>query len=325
MARVVRYYETGPAEVLRVEDVDMPPPAAGEVQIRVQAVGLNRADILVRAGMHPVKPRFPAQVGMEAAGRIAALGEGVSGFAVGDAVSLIPRVTTAYGTGAELLNVPAVFVEHNPAGLDMSEAAGLWIAALTVIGGMIDAGGLRPADAVLLPAASSSVGIAAIQLARFVGAVPIAVTRGRAKAARLRELGAHDVIVSDEEDVVARVREITGDAGVQQVFDPIGGPGAGRLAETLGRRGMYLVYGSLSFDATPFPVALAFANDLTMRTFALNPGVQDLGPSKRIVREAVARGALRPVIGATFPLEEVAAAYRLMESNSHIGKIILKP
>lgn len=325
MARVIRYYETGPAEVLRLEDVSLPPPPPGEVQIRVEAVGLNRADILVRAGMHPVKPTFPAQVGMEAAGRVAALGQGVSGFAVGDPVSVIPRVTTAYGTGADFLNVPAIFVEHNPPGLDMDEVAGLWIAALTVIGGMIGAGGLKPADVVLLPAASSSVGIAAIQLARFVGAIPIAVTRGREKAARLHELGAHAVIVSDEEDVVARVREITGGAGIEQVFDPIGGPGAARLAETLGPGGMYLIYGSLSFDETPFPVPAAFANDLTMRTFALNPATQDLVSSKRIVREAVARGVLRPVIGATFPLEEAAAGYRLMESNRHVGKIVLRP
>lgn len=325
MARVIRYHETGPAEVLRVEEVPLPPPAPGEVQIRVEAVGLNRADMLVRSGVHPIKPTFPALIGMEAAGRVAAVGQGVSGFSEGDAVSIIPGVTVGYGTAAELLNVPAAFVEHNPPGLDMDEVAGLWIAALTAIGGMIHAGGLRPGDVVLLPAASSSVGIAAIQLARFMGAVPIAVTRGRDKAARLRELGAHDVIVSDEEDVVARVREITGGAGIQMVFDPIGGPGTARLAETLGRRGMYLIYGSLSFDPTPFPVGLAFANDLTMRTFALNPGAQDLESSKRMVREAVARGVLRPVIGATFPLEEAPAAYRLMESNSHIGKIVLRP
>jgi NADPH:quinone reductase-like Zn-dependent oxidoreductase len=323
LARIIRYHQTGSADVLQVEETDVAPPAAGEVRIRVEAIGLNRADILVRSGLHPIKPRFPAQIGAEAAGRVEAVGEGVDGFAPGDAVSVIPRVTSDFGTCAEFINVPVRYVQPNPAGLNMAEAAALWIAALTVTGGMIGTGRLGPADTVLLPAASSSVGIAAIQLARFVGAVPIAVTRGRDKADRLLALGAHDVIVSDEEDVATRVDAITGGEGVRLVFDPIGGPGVATLAGTLAPRGGYVIYGSLSFDPTPFPVAQAFARDFWMRTYALDPVGHDLAPSIRIIREAVARGVLRPAIGASFPLDRVADAYRIMESNRHVGKIVL--
>lgn len=323
MVRAVRYHETGPVEVLRLEEVESPPPGPGEVTIDVEAIGLNRAEIMVRMGLHPLKPVFPAPTACEAAGRIAAVGEGVEGFSPGDAVSVVPRTTMEYGTCAERVNIPARYVEPSPPELDPAEVAALWTAAFTAHGGLIATGGLSAGQRVLLPAASSSVGLAAIQIANMVGATPIAVTRTRAKAARLIEAGAAAVIVSEEEPIAERVADITGGEGVALVFDPIGGPTAAELAETLAQGGTYLIYGAMSPDPTPFPVMQAFARDLVMRTYALNPASHDLAPAKRMIREGVASGAIRPIIDSRFPLDKVVDAYRRVESNAHFGKVVV--
>jgi NADPH:quinone reductase-like Zn-dependent oxidoreductase len=323
MARIVRFHEFGDPDVLTVEDIAVRPPAPGEVRIAVKAYGLNRADVLFRQGYHPTRAILPSMIGSEAAGFVESVGAGVDRFLIGDAVSVIPRVTADYGTCGELINVPAAYVEHSPGGLSMPEAASLWMACLTAAGGLIGTGGMARGDVVLLPAASSSVGLAAIQLAVMTGAIPIAVTRTAAKAEALREAGAHAAIASDTENVAVRVMALTGGKGARVIFDPIGGPGVAALAEAAAQDCDYVIYGALSFDPTPFPVALSFARRLAMRTFSLDPAAQDLECSKALIREGVANGHLRPIIDTTFPLERVADAYRRMESNQQIGKIVV--
>jgi NADPH:quinone reductase-like Zn-dependent oxidoreductase len=323
MAKIVRFHSFGDPDVLAVEDIPVRAPAPGEVRIAVKAYGLNRADVLFRQGYHPTRAVLPSMVGSEAAGLVESVGEGVDRFRVGDAVSVIPRVTADYGTCGALINVPAAFVEPSPDSLSMAEAASLWMAYLTTAGGLIGTGGMTRGDVVLLPAASSSVGVAAIQLANMVGAIPIAVTRTAAKTGALRDAGAHAVIVSGAEDVAGRVMALTDGKGARVIFDPIGGPGVEALAAAAALDCDYVIYGALSFDPTPFPVGLSFARRLAMRTFSLDPFLQDLERNKALVREGVAGGHLRPLIDTSFPLDRVADAYRRMESNQQIGKIVV--
>src|SRR5436305_2204389 len=199
MARVVRFHETGGPEVLRVEQVEIPPPGKGEVQIRIHALGLNRAEVMFRAGQYVSQPRFPARPGYEAAGTVAAIGEGVKGFKIGDAVSVIPGFDlNDYGLYGDLANAPAGLVAHHPPALSWVEAAAVWMQYLTAYGALIDIAGLKAGDTVVIPAASSSVGLAAIQIANKVGATPIALTRGRSKRQTLLDAGAAHVVVTDE-------------------------------------------------------------------------------------------------------------------------------
>src|SRR5215470_11991913 len=207
MARVVRLHETGGPEVLRIEELEVPPPGQGEIQIRIHALGLNRAESMFRRGRYLEDPKLPARLGYEAAGTVAAIGPGVQGFKVGDAVSTIPSFSlNAYGLYGDLANAPAHSVTHHPASLSWVEAAAVWMQYLTAYGVLIDIGKLARGDTVLIPAASSSVGLAAIQIANRVGAVPVALTRGSSKRQALLDAGAAHVIASEEQDLVKEVR-----------------------------------------------------------------------------------------------------------------------
>ncbi|TJU93135.1 MAG: NADPH:quinone reductase, partial [Mesorhizobium sp.] len=225
MARVVRFHQHGGPEVLRIEDVDLPAPGPGEVQIRVKALGLNRAEALLRAGTYIETPALPSGLGLEAAGVVEAVGEGVTDFATGDAVSVIPPQSMvrwpAYG---ELVTYPAALVVKHPPSLDWRTAAALWMQYLTAYGALIDIARLRGGDVVVITAASSSVGLAAIQIANSVGATAIALTRTSAKKQALLEAGAAAVVVLAEADLEARLKEIAGPPGVRVVLDAVGGP-----------------------------------------------------------------------------------------------------
>src|SRR5262249_39104087 len=164
----------------------------------------------------------PARLGYEAAGTVAAVGPGVQGFKVGDAVSTIPNFSlNAYGLYGEGANAPVHALTHHPASLSSAEAAAVWMQYLTAYGALIDLGQLTKGDKVLIPAASSSVGLAAIQIANRVGAVPVALTRGQAKRQALLDAGAAHVIVTDAQDLVKEVLGITGGQGARVVFDPV--------------------------------------------------------------------------------------------------------
>ena len=182
MARVVRFHKTGGPEVLQIEEVEVPPPGKGEVQISIKALGLNRAESMFRSGQYLEDPKLPARLGYEAAGTVAAIGPGVQGFKVGDAVSTIPSFSlNDYGLYGDLANAPVHAVTHHPASLSWVEAAAVWMQYLTAYGALIDIAKLTKGDTILIPAASSSVGLAAIQIANKVGAVPVALTRGQSK------------------------------------------------------------------------------------------------------------------------------------------------
>ena len=225
MARVVRFHRHGGPEVLRIETIDVAPPGRREVQIRVKALGLNRAEALLRTGTYIETATFPSGLGLEAAGIVEAIGEGVSGFSPGDAVSIVPPVSMmrwpAYG---ELVTFPAEFVVKHPPELGFDAAAAVWMQYLTAFGALVDIAGLEQGEAVVITAASSSVGLAAIQIANRIGAIPIAVTRTSFKRQALRDAGAADVIVSAEEDIRSRLQDIVGSNGVRVVFDAVGGP-----------------------------------------------------------------------------------------------------
>jgi NADPH:quinone reductase-like Zn-dependent oxidoreductase len=327
MARVVRFHELGGPEVLRIEQVDVPPPGKGEVQIAVKALGLNRAEAMFRRGQYVEQPKLPARNGYEAAGTVAAVGEGVQGFKVGDAVSTIPAFSlNQYGVYGDLVNAPAHAVAHHPSSLSWAEAAAIWMQYLTAYGAVIEVAALKAGEALVIPAASSSVGLAAIQIANRVGATPIALTRGSSKRQALLDAGATHVIATDEQDLVKEILGVTGGKGARVVFDPVGGPTVSKLTKAMTPLGILFLYGALSPEPTPVPVLEVLGKSLTLRGYILtevtaNPARMEQG--KRFVNEGLADGSLKPIIARTFPFEQIVESHRYLESNQQIGKVVV--
>src|SRR5262245_42184636 len=271
MARVVRFHQLGGPEVLRLEEVEVPPPGKGEVQIRIKALGLNRAESMFRRGQYLEEPKLPARLGYEAAGTVAAVGPDVRGFKVGDAVSTIPNFSlNAYGLYGELANAPAHAVTHHAVSLSWVEAAAIWMQYLTAYGALIDIGKLTKVDTILIPAASSSVGLAAIQIAKRIGAVPVALTRGKSKRQALLDAGATAVIATEEQNLVREVLQLTDGKGARVVFDPVGGPTVAKLTKAMTRSGILFIYGALSREPTTLPVMEVLGKSLTVRGYVVS-------------------------------------------------------
>ena len=327
MARIVRIHQYGDASVLKLEAVDVPAPAADEVQIAVRAFGLNRAEVMFRNHAYLQEAEFPSRLGYEAAGVVSAVGSAVKNVEVGDAVSLIPPLDIArWGTYGEVANVPAYLVVKHPQNLSFEQAAASWMQYVTAWGALVEQAKLSKGEFVLVTAASSSVGLAAFQIARMVGATSIAVTRTQAKKQALLEAGADHVIVSDEENIVEKVMALTDGQGARVVFDPIRGPGFEVLTQAMARGGILLEYGALSPEPTPFPLFTVLGRSLTLKGYLYAEIVADptaLERAKAFIVKGLESGALRPVIARTFPLEQIQDAHRFLEANQQVGKIVV--
>lgn len=327
MPRIVRFHEHGGPEVLRIETVDVPEPGPGEVRIRIKALGLNRAEALMRAGSYIETPRLPSGLGLEAAGLVDAVGEGVAGVSPGEAVSIVPPISMArWPAYGELVNFPASLVVRHPPSLSMEEAAALWMPYLTAYGALIGLADLKEGDVVAVTAASSSVGLAAIQIANLVGATPVAITRTGAKRDALLEAGAAYVVVSGEEDIAGRLTGIAGAQGVRVVFDAVGGPIFTPLAAAMAPGGMLIEYGGLSPEPTPFPLFAVLAKRLTFRGYLVHEITGDperLARAKTFILDGLEKGRLRPAVGRTFAFDEIVEAHRFLEGNAQFGKIVV--
>jgi NADPH:quinone reductase-like Zn-dependent oxidoreductase len=327
MARIVRFHEFGAPEVLRIENLDLPAPGPGEVRLRVKALGLNRAEALLRMGRYIETPPLPSGLGLEAAGFVEMVGEGVYDFAPGDVVSVIPPVSMvrwpAYG---EVATFPARLLVKHPPSLGWIEAAALWMQYLTAYGALIDIASLHKDDYVVITAASSSVGLAAIQIANMIGATPIAVTRTSEKARALLDHGARYVIASQEENLERRLNEITETTGVRVVLDAVGGPIFEPLTAAMREGGILIEYGGLSTEPTPFPLFNVLSKRLTLRGYLVHEVINDqdrLDTAKSFILSGLASGDLRPVIARTFSFDDIIEAHHFLQSNQQFGKIVV--
>jgi len=283
---------------------------------------------MFRSGNYVVGPTLPnAGIGYEAAGVVESIGEGVTGFSIGDAVSVIPAfMMNDYAMYGEQVVAPAFAVVKHPHNLSWEEAAATWMQYATVYGALIEIANLAEGDFLLIPAASSSVGLAAIQLANMVGAIPVALTRGENKREQLLEAGARHVIVTSTQDVETEVHQITEGRGARVVFDPVGGPMFQKLVKAASVNGILIAYGALSTEATPLPFLHVLGKLLTIRGYQLFELTMDKVAIERVkafILDGLASGKLKPVVGKTFPLENVVEAHQYMESNQQFGKIVL--
>jgi len=326
MPKIVRFHSIGGPENLKLEEVPSRPPGDGEVKLRVQAVGLNRAEALFLRGLYGGAPELPSRIGYEAAGVVEAVGPGGDSSWVGKKVATIPGFSMSKnGVLGEEAVVPVDSLGEYPAKLSAVEAAAIWMQYLTAYGALIKFGGLKRGDFVVITAASSSVGLAAIQMANAEGAIPIAATRKSNKRDELLSLGAAQVIATEEEDLVKRVMEITGGNGARIIFDPVAGPGLEKLAQAAAFEGIIFEYGGLSMQPTPFPM-IALGKGLTIRGYTLlelRRDPQVLKTAKHYVFDRLQDGRFHPKIAKTFPLAQSVEAFQYLESNQQVGKVVI--
>ncbi|MDR3502274.1 MAG: zinc-dependent alcohol dehydrogenase family protein [Legionella sp.] len=326
-AKVVRFHETGEAKVLKLEEHPLPNPAPGEVRLRVHAIGLNRAEVMFRRGRYLTDPQLPSKIGYEASGIVEAVGMGVDSEMVGKKFSTIPCFNMSkYGVYGEVAIVPAYALAAYPEEFSFAEGTAIWMQYLTAYGALVHYGKLSKGDYVLITAASSSVGVAAIEIAKAQGAISIATTRTAKKESALKALGADHVIVTDIEDLPTRVQEITQGKGARIVFDPIGGPGIEKLAAAVANQGIIFEYGALSSEPTPYPLFTALTKGCSIRgytLFELTSTPHLLAEGVHYVYEHLKNKIFKPKIARTFKLDQIVEAHQYMESNEQIGKIVV--
>jgi len=335
MGKMVRFHEFGGADVLKVEQVAVPAPGAGEVRIAVHAIGLNRADALWRENLYIEEATLPAGLGNEAAGVIEAVGTGVQGLRVGDRVAVLPGAHQGrYPTYGDSILFPATHVVRHPGNLSAEQAAGAYMAYLTGYFPMFEMARLQRGQTMLVTGASSGTGIAALQMARVAGIVAIAVTRTAAKRQALRDAGAAHVVVTEDEDVVDCVSELTGGRGVDLVYDGVGGPQFERLGEVVAHRGWYVLYGLSGGAELRYPATAQFRKSWRFHvykvlehtgaaTMGLPRDEGALGRALGFIDAGLADGTLQVRIDRAFALDDVVQAHRYLERAGHIGKVVL--
>ncbi|MDX6280348.1 MAG: hypothetical protein QOH03_1419 [Kribbellaceae bacterium] len=354
MTTTVRFHTTGGPDVLQLHDLDPGQPGPGEVLLRIDAIGLNRADVLFRSGNYIESVRqFPAGLGSEAAGVIEALGPGVTGFTIGQPVSVIPNFSqNDYPLYAERALAPVTALIPRPDSVDAVSGAAVWMPYLTAYGAMVEIARVRPGDVVVINAASSSVGLAAIHTANRLGATPIAVTRTNVKGQRLLDEGAAEVIVSDEKDedgrrrshpdeergrdgheerggdagIAGRILELTGGRGAEYIFDAVAGPGVADLARAVAPGGTLFLWGAASGQPTPYPGFDLGMPALNLRTYTVHEITRNperLHRATAFVTSGLRSGYFKPTVDRLFTLENIIEAHEHLESNTHIGKLVV--
>ncbi|MDZ7282933.1 quinone oxidoreductase [Sphingomonas sanguinis] len=315
---------TGGPEVIQWRDEELPPPAKGEVRMRHHAVGLNYIDTYHRSGLYPID--LPGKLGSEAAGVVEAVGEGVTDFAVGDRVGVFGPARGAYATAR---NVAADLLVPLPDHVDDRTAAAILLKGATTAFLIEDCAKVRPGWSVLVHAAAGGVGHLAVGWLKAIGATVIATVGSEAKAEKARAAGADHVILNRTEDVAARVREITGGAGVPVVLDGVGKATWEASLDSTARRGLVVSFGNASgaVDGVNLGI-LATKGSL----FVTRPTLFDYAVTPDEKRSLIARvfamlekGAITPEIGQSFALTDAAEAHRAIEAGETVGSTILIP
>lgn len=336
MARIVRFHEFGGPEVLKIDDVDVPEPGADEVRISIEAIGLNRADALLRQNQYIETPELPSKLGYDCAATVEAIGEGVSNVAVGDRVLTIPTFSQShYGVYGETAVVPANSLWPWPDGLSAEHAACVGVQYTTVFFAIGEIGQITQGDTVLLTAATGGVGFAAIEVAKQMGAQVVATTRKNDKAAALEKAGADHVVVTADQDLTSRVREITDGKGVKMVFDPIAGKAVPSLLDCLAPGGRLVIYGILDMTEPTIPMMPILVKGASLHgysvfsftgypSFGIPQQVEAVVAARDFLLPRLADGRLKPVVSETFTLDDVAAAHEALESSQQTGKIVLR-
>lgn len=320
----------GDPEVIKFVEQRPTKPGPNEVLIDIKAMGLNRAEYLFMRGEYLVTPQFPSRIGIEGAGIIAGVGNDVDNLSVGDRVAIFPSIDmTQYGVIGEQAVVPSYSVIPTPEGVSHKYAAAFWMAYGTAYGGLVQSGGLTEGSnqVVVISAASSSVGLAAIDLARHHSAQVIATTTSADKVDALYEQGADHVINVREKSVVEELRRITNGRGFDIAFDPVNGAFLTDLVNAGAKDAVVVEYGMLASELDQFPFFAMLVNSIAIKTFHLGFDLaqrpEKFAEAKDYLLDMLRRRSPRMLIDTTFDLCDVSDAYYRLASNQQLGKIVV--
>jgi NADPH:quinone reductase-like Zn-dependent oxidoreductase len=339
----VRFHEFGHSDVLKLEEIDDPSPGPNEVTIRIRAAALNHLDVDVREGVSRFPVEFPHTLGVELAGEIEQVGEGVEGWRPGDRVN--PYIMAPCGrcrfcrTGRESLCLAAGFISFSmggayaeriavserqliriPDGVSFEDAAALQVAFATSWHMLFTRGRLQAGETVLINSVGSGIGSAAVQLAKQAGAFVIGNASSDEKLERARELGLDVGINHATQDVAEEVMRITDGAGADLVYEHVGGELFQKGLDSLGKDGRLVICGGHSGEVVPFDIIPFFRTQKSV----IGSFVYTRDEVEKVFALA-ARGVIKPLVHATFPLEKAGEAMDLMERREHFGKILLVP
>ena len=307
----------GPAEALKLGEVETPSPAAGQILIRVEAAGVNRPDIIQRLGFYPPPPGAPATLGLEVAGEVI---HAAGRWKVGD------RVCALLGGGgyAEFAACDARHALPIPAGLSAVEAAGLPETVFTVYANVFEGGALKAGETLMVHGATSGIGVAAIQMGKAAGVKVVATGRGRDKAEQALQLGADVSIDASAEDFEVLAKEA---GGVDVVLDMVGGPYFAKNLAALKTGGRIVYIASLGGGTVELPIGAVMQKRATITGSTLRPRNADekarlAGEVERVVWPWIGAGKVRTIVDQTFPLADAAKAHALMD-EAHLGKVVL--
>ncbi len=323
--RAVVCDQLGPPSLLRIEERPDPVPESSRVVVAVEASGVNFVDALFIAGQYQIKPPLPFTPGSEIAGRVSALGDDVDGFTVGQRV----MATTGLGGYASHVVVPSLALMELPDGFDSPRAATFTQSYCTCLFALRDRAQLKPGETVLVLGAGGGIGLAAVAVARALGARVIGAASTQEKRAAALAAGAESTIDSTSESIKDRGREWAGGTGVDVVLDPIGGPAAEQSLRALGDRGRYLVIGFASGNIPSIPLNQVLLRNRTVQGIDWGIWSMQHGSEQRALLSDLLvmgkEGALDPVHPAPFPLEEVAGALDDLLARRIVGKVALIP
>jgi NADPH:quinone reductase len=314
----------GQPDVLKPTERPDPTPGAGDVLIKVAAAGVNRPDVMQRRGRYPPPPGASDIPGLEVSGTIAALGDGVTDWKVGDTVCAL----VAGGGYATLCVAPAPQCLPVPGSVDLTAAAAMPETFFTVWTNMFDRGRLKSGETVLIHGGSSGIGTTAIQLAAARGAKVFTTAGSDEKCRACEQLGAARAINYRSDDFVEQIQGLTGGRGVDLILDMVGGEYVARNLSALAVEGRLVQIGLMGGDSAPIDFRRILSKRLTVTGSTLRPrSVAEKGQIATALRQEVwplvEQGRVKPIVYRTFPLKDAAAAHRLMESSEHIGKIVL--
>ncbi len=331
--KAIRYHEFGGVEVLKYEDVPDPEIGSDEVLVNVKAASLNQLDLRLRSGKSPRPVDLPHIGGVDIAGDVSQVGKDVKDLNIGTRVVIDPTVKSVggppkvigvnlYGGFAEYVKVPAANVVPMPDDLSYDDASTLPICYVTAWYGLFERGGLKRGETVLVHAAGSGTGSAAVQVAKVSGAFVIATAGTDEKLEKAKELGADETINYTKSDFYEEVRKKTNNRGVNLIFDQIGASVWEKNVQALSSNGRILLVGVVGGGSSTFNFGPIIMKDISI----LGVTVFNAPRSNLVsVMNLVSQKTIRPVIDKTFPLKEAASAQKLLEDRNQFGKVILKP
>jgi len=329
MAKVLRLHEYTGVSGIRLDDIPVSEPGPNELRINVDAFSLNYGDFELFENKYVFSMDLPARFGDECAGVIDAIGPGVSGFKVGDKVCSLPWMNEGYGVNGAFAIVPADFVARYPDNLSVEEACSVWVAYMTAYFALFDISNIKAGEHILITAASSSSGLAAMEICKMVGAYTIGTSRTHNNDEFLLEAGFDHVIAQSDGEMAGTILELTSGAGVNVAYDPIGGPILRDYAYALAQNPQVIIYGNMDPRPTVLPEIVLTQKRASIRSYSVYQFIYDKEARERGIRfcyNALKSGELKAYFERVFPIEDFRQAFEYQKSAStRCGKILISP